>query len=151
MALAAFTLKGMKKVQDSLAKKARKLENRRKVNAQAIALTDKWIQKNFQRQGLLAHPGTGWKPLSPVTLMMRRKGPKKTGRVMILQDTGTMRSRWKHFWDTWVAKIQAGVDYAYKHHYGKEGLPVRRVLPTEKQIGPDLKKLFAKFVRGILK
>jgi len=151
MALAAFKLVGMKALQDSLTSKARKLENRRKVNAQAVALTDKWIQKNFQTQGRLAHPGTGWKPLSPVTLMMRRKGPKKTGRVMILQDTGTMRSRWKHFWDTWVAKIQAGVDYAYKHHYGKEGLPVRRVLPTEKQIGPDLKKLFAKFVRNILK
>jgi len=151
MALAAFKLVGMKALQDSLTAKARKLENRRKVNAQAVALTDKWIQKNFQTQGRLAHPGTGWKPLSPVTLMMRRKGPKKTGKVMILQDTGTMRSRWKHFWDAWVAKIQAGVDYAYKHHYGKEGLPVRRVLPTQKQIGPDLKKLFAKFVRNILK
>ena len=151
MALAAFKLKGMKALQDSLTKKARKLENRRKVNAQAIALTDRWIQKNFQTQGKLAHPGTGWKPLSPVTIMMRRKGPKKTGKVMILQDTGTMRGRWKHFWNAWVAKIQAGVDYAYKHHFGKDGLPVRRVLPTQKQIGPDLKKLFAKFVRKILK
>ena len=149
--LASFTMIGIKQLQHHLDSRIQQLNNRRAVNAQAIALTDRWIQKNFQSQGKLAHPGTGWKELSLTTIMMRRKGPKKTGKVMILQDTGTMRSRWKHFWDAWVAKIQAGVDYAYKHHFGKEGLPVRKILPTQKQIGPEIKKLYAKWCEKILK
>jgi len=149
--LASFTMIGIKQLQHHLDSRIQQLNNRRAVNAQAIAVTDRWIQKNFQSQGKLAHPGTGWKELSPMTIMLRRKGPKKTGKIMILQDTGTMRSRWKHFWDPWVAKIQAGVDYAYKHHFGKDNLPVRRILPTQKQIGPEIKKLYEKFVRKILK
>jgi len=149
--LASFTMIGIKQLQHHLDSRIQQLNNRRAVNAQAIALTDRWIQKNFQSQGKLAHPGTGWKELSPMTIVLRRKGPKKTGKIMILQDTGTMRSRWKHFWDAWVAKIQAGVDYAYKHHFGKEGLPVRKILPTQKQIGPEIKKLYAKWCEKILK
>jgi len=149
--LASFTMIGIKQLQKHMDSRIQQLNNRRTVNAQAIAVIDRWIQKNFQTQGRLAHPGTGWKELSPMTIMMRRKGPKKTGKIMILQDTGTMRSRWKHFWDAWVAKIQAGVDYAYKHHFGKDNLPIRRILPSQKQIGPEIKKLYAAFVRKILK
>ena len=149
--LASFTMIGIKQLQHHLDSRIQQLNNRRAVNAQAIAVIDRWIQKNFQSQGKLAHPGTGWKELSPMTIMLRRKGPKKTGKVMILQDTGTMRSRWKHFWDAWVAKIQSGVDYADKHHYGKDNLPVRRILPNQKQIGPEIKKLYEVFCRKILK
>jgi len=149
--LASFTMIGIKQLQKHMDSRIQQLNNRRTVNAQAIALTDRWIQKNFQTQGKLAHPGTGWKELSPMTIMLRRKGPKKTGKVMILQDTGTMRSRWKHFWDARVAKIQAGVDYAYKHHFGKDNLPVRRILPSQKQIGREIKKLYEVFCRKILK
>jgi len=150
-ALASFTMIGIKQLQKHMDSRVQKLQNRKTVNAQAVAVTDRWIQKNFQTQGKLAHPGTGWKELSPVTIAMRRKGPKKTGRIMILQDTGTMRSRWKHYWDAWIAKIQAGVNYAYKHHLGKDNLPVRRILPTQKQIGPQIKELYAKWARKILK
>jgi len=137
-------------LQRHLDSRVQQLNNRRTVNARAIAVVDRWIQKNFQMQGRLAHPGVGWKPLSPVTIMMRRQGPGKTGRFMILQDTGTMRGRWKRYWDPWIAKMQAGVEYAYKHHFGK-GVPKRRILPTQKQIGPEIKKLYAAFCRKILR
>ena len=150
MSLAIFQMIGIKQLQRHLDSRVQQLNNRRRVNAQAIAVVDRWIQKNFQTQGRLAHPGTGWKPLSPVTIMMRRQGQKATGRMMILQDTGTMRSRWKRYWDPWIAKMQAGVEYAYYHHFGK-GNPKRRILPTQKQIGPEIKKLYAEFCRKIVK
>lgn len=150
MKLAIFQMIGIKQLQKHMDSRIQQLENRRSVNAKAVAEVDKWIQRNFQEQGRLAHPGIGWKPLSPVTILMRRKGPRKTGRFMILQDTGTMKGRWKHFWDPWVAKVQAGVDYAYRHHYGK-GVPKRRILPTQAQIGPAIKKLYAEFCEKILK
>ena len=149
--LASMRIVGLEALKRSLEAKARKLQNRKTVNARAVAVTQAWIDKNFQQQGRLAHPGRGWKELSPNTLMMRRRGPRRLKVVKILQDTGTMRSRWKHFWSAWVAKIQSGVDYAYKHHYGEEGLPVRRVLPTEEQIGPKIKEVFRDFVERVLR
>jgi len=148
--LLLFSMRGVKQLEHHLDSRVQKLSNRRTVNARAVLLVDRWIQKNFQTQGRLAHPGTGWKELSPVTIALRRKGPKKRFGEMILQDTGWMRSHWKHFWDAWNIKLQASADYAYKHHYGID-VPKRRIIPTQKQIGPDIKKLYAKFVRDILR
>jgi len=150
--LAAFQIIGMNVLQSHLARKARDLENRRKINAQAVGLVDRWIMKNFQTEGKLAHPGKGWQPLSEATIAMRRRGPRKERKIMILQDTGTMRSRWKHYWDAWVGKIQSGVDYAYKHHYGQAMfIPPRRILPSQKQIEPDISKLYQTWIKGVLK
>ncbi|MBW2638370.1 MAG: hypothetical protein JRC86_12825 [Deltaproteobacteria bacterium] len=127
-------------------KKAQRLENRRKVNARAVAATDKWIQDNFESQGSLAMGGKGWRSISAQTLLGRREG-SGSGSHKILQDTGDLKKRWKHTWDHRLGKIQSGVDYAEPHHYGNAWLPVRRILPMDRQIWPILEKLYAKFLK----
>ncbi len=145
-----MSIKGIKALQRRMSKMGRGLKDRRKVNARAVVVTDRWIQKNFQQEGALAYPGTGWKPLSPVTIAARRKGKGK-GSVKILQDTGQLRSRWKKLWTSKFAKIQSGVPYSDKHHKGVGHIPERRILPTEAQIRPELMKLFADFIKKVIK
>lgn len=131
-------LKGFQQVQNSLNRKLGKVENTQVLNARLVLGAENWIQKNFQEQGKLAHPDTGWKPLSAATLMRRRK---KGAGAKILMDTGTMRSRWKHNWNKRTGTLQSGVPYAAKHHYGWQSLPVRRIMPTEAQLRPIIKKI----------
>lgn len=133
-----------------MTRKQKKLDNRTLTNKKAVILLDRWIQKNFQSEGDLAYPGKGWEPLDPKTIAARRKGEKIDREDKILQDTGQLRSRWKHTWTQRSAKIQSGVDYGEYHEKGK-GVPERRVLPTEEQIMPELLKLFGKFVQTSLK
>jgi len=147
--LASFRIKGMNKLENKLQKVVKSLDDRKKVHGQAVVIGDKWIQDNFTKQGALAYPGTGWKQLSPTTIMMRRKGPKSTLFPKILIDTGTMRSRWKHLWSARQAAIQSGVDYSVKHHTGKD-VPERRILPSAEQIMPKLKALFLTWIKGII-
>lgn len=140
---------GFSELQRSVSKKMAELQNRQRVNAQATVVVDRWIQKNFQQQGKLAMGGSGWRPLSQQTLAMRRHGDGG-GKAKILIDTGTLRSRWKHLWTSSLAKVQSGVDYAAQHHFGKF-VPVRRILPSDKQIWPELKKLYERFIGKVLK
>jgi len=141
---------GFNLLQWAMDRRMQKLKNREKVNAQATVVVDRWIQKNFDEQGRLAMGGSGWRPLAAQTLAMRRKG-FGTGSAKILQDTGTLKKKWKHLWTAGLAKVQSGVDYARHHHYGMYGLPVRRILPTDKQIWPALKKLYEKFIGRAMK
>ena len=149
MAVPVFmSVKGIKTLQRRMSKVGKGLKDRRKLNARSVVLVDRWIQKNFQQEGQLAYPGTGWQKLSPVTIASRRKGK---GSVKILQDTGQMRSRWKKFWTSKFAKVQSGVPYSEKHHEGLGHIPERRILPTEAQIKPDLLKLYSNFIKTLIK
>ena len=151
MTTISMEMKGTDKLMRSMAGRSKKLSSRKQTNAMAVTLVDRWIMKNFQTEGQLAMGGTGWKPLSPITIWhRRRKGGKIPGRVMILQDTGTMRQRWTHIADNDVAIIRSGVDYARSHQEG-EGVPMRRILPLEKQIKPELMKIYGKFVSAAIR
>jgi phage gpG-like protein len=118
------------------------------LNAQLTLGAENWIQKNFQEQGRLAQPDTGWKELSPATLMRRRK---HGAGAKILMDTGQLRSRWKRMWDDKQGVIQSGVPYAAKHHHGLEGLPVRRILPSKEQLSPIIKEISEVWLKEALK
>jgi len=147
----SYKLKGIK----DLAKKGDKvrgsLNKRREINAKAVVLLDRWIQKNFQTQGKLAEGGSGWKPLKEATILRRRKGPRP-GSPKILQDTGTMKSRWKHIWSAKLAGIQSGVNYSKFHDKGtRRGLPRRKITPMRKQIWPEVVKLYGKWMGKILR
>jgi len=141
---------GFSLLQRGIERRMQELKNRRRVNAEATVVVDKWIQENFARQGVPAMGGSGWRPLSARTLAGRRKGEaRRSSRILI--DTGALKSRWKHQWDVNLAKVQSGVDYADEHHYGKFGLPVRRIIPLERQIWPLLQKLYKKYIVRVLK
>lgn len=134
---------GFNYFQRKMAERAKKLKEMETVNRKATVLVDRWIQKNFQQQGVPAMGGTGWRKLSSQTLKMRRR---PGGSIKILQHKGTLRSKWKHLWTRNLAKVQSGVDYAKKHHEGWGPLPVRRILPLARQIQPALEKLFKGFI-----
>jgi phage gpG-like protein len=127
----------------NMAKRQARLNQRRAVNARAVTVVDRWIQKNFQSQG--GNVG-GWKPLAEAT-----KTPKRGGdSAKILQDTGTMRAKWNHIATSKEAKIVSGVDYSIYHNEGK-GVPERRILPTNAEIWPALKKVYGNFIKDSLK
>ena len=130
------------------------ISDREKVNAQAVVIVDRWIQKNFESEG---EPFGGWTPLSPVTIAMRTRN--KEGNVRILQDTGQLKTRWKHLYDEKTAAIQSGVPYATLHNNGgwtKFGgslvrVPKRQILPEKEHIWDKLKKLFSADLQKKLK
>lgn len=144
-ALASLKLIGFEAVSRSMERKRKKLKDQSKANAQAVVIADRWIQKNFQEQGKAVG---GWQPLAPATMAARRRGKKPLG-TKILIDTGELRRRWKHLYNSKMAAIQSGVDYAEKHEKGI-GVPKRRILPESKDIMPDLKKIFGEFIEGII-
>lgn len=141
---------GFSLLQRSIDKRMQKLRHRERVNQRAAVAVDRWIQENFKSQGKLAMGGGGWRPLSAVTLARRRRGTARFA-ARILVDTGTLKSRWKHIWTASLAKVRSGVDYARHHHFGEYGLPVRRILPLDRQIWPTLEKLYSDYIRKILK
>jgi len=134
---------GVRALTSIMNKRRDKLANFRRVNAKAVVVVEKWIQKNFQQEGAMAQEG-GWKKLSPATIAMRRSGSSK-----ILQDTGRLKNEWKKQWTNKSGIIQASMPYAIKHHKGM-GVPKRPILPTEPQIMPELLKVYGTHVRTSL-
>lgn len=141
---------GLSALQKSMRKRAQSLKNREKVNAQATVVVDGWIQRNFNAQGAMSMGGKGWKPLQAATLKARRHGLGK-GSGKILQNSGDLRKRWKHLWSVKLAKVQSGVTYGIYHEKGTKHLPVRRILPQNKQIWPLIEKLYSQFIKKILR
>lgn len=72
------------------------------------------VMENFRRQGTEDEP---WKPLSPVTIKMRRKG-KGRGSPRILQDTGTLMGSIIPTYDERRALVGTTLNYAIKHQFG---------------------------------
>jgi len=136
---------GFDAMKGSLAKKQKKLKERQRLNAQAVVIVDRWIQKNFQSEG---GPQGGWEPLKTSTIKGRKRGGDR-----ILQDTGILKSRWKHLYTPEKAAVMSGVDYGVYHDSDKprKKLPHRKILPREKQIMPLLLKIYKKFIGMTLK
>ena len=136
----------------------KKLKRRKDTNAKCTAFLERWIQDNFKTQGQKA-TGSGWKPLSPVTIEMRRKG-KGTASAKILEDTGMLKNRWKRFYTDQDAYIESGVNYGWKHEEGDPNnrfmgrpapIPQRKILPKKAQIWPDIKKIYQIFLKETLR
>ena len=141
---------GYNLLHDAMQARRKKLIDRTKTNAAAVAAVDAWIQKNFEQQGKLAMDGKEWQPLQSQTLSRRRHGIGGGG-VKVLQDIGTMKKKWKHMWNARVGKIQSGVEYSRYHHEGTKFLPVRRIIPSREQVRPILTAIYKKFIRRALK
>jgi len=142
---------GMKAFQQAMKNRLKKLKDRRKVYGRAVVIIDRWIQKNFQQEGKLAMGGGGWKSLAAATIEQRRKGKKSRFGTKILQDRGWLRDKWKKTWTARYGAVQSKMDYSEGHHKGLGHLPERRILPTEKQMMPELTKVFEHFVSVSIK
>lgn len=146
-------IRGFEALKVSMARRKQNLQNRTRLNAQAVATVDRFIQKNFESEGSLTHEGTGWAPLAASTIAQRKRN--KSGSVKILQDTGSLKSRWKHLYDAKRALVASSMGYGTQHDKGmphrKPPLPQRRILPREKHIMPMLLKIYKKFVQVAIK
>lgn len=156
MADFAIKMVGLNLLQRNMLRRQNTLKNRRKANAQAVAILDRWVQKNFEGEGKLAMGGKGWRPLSPSTLLAREKGygiykGHASSNPRILQNVGNLKTQWKHFFTHKIGKLQSQMDYGMSHHKGVGRLPVRRILPLDRQIKPKLRKHFEWFKRNAIK
>lgn len=147
---------GLKRLQRKMLRRKNRLTGgnargvSKKANMQALAVVDRWIQKNFDGQGKLSMGGGGWQPLSARTLLARQKGwgdYVKSNNPKILQNKGNLKNRWKHYASERTSYIRSTTDYGIYHHKG-EGVPKRRITPTQKQIRPQLKKHYRWFIRN---
>ncbi len=143
---------GLNSLKKRMVNNRKRLERRRTPNKKAVITLDRWIQKNFQQEGGLLKEK--WKPLSPVTIAMRRKGAKSHKGHKILQDTGDLRMKWKHYYDNKKAFIRSGVPYAVYHDSEKprkSNLPRRQILPDKEHVLDKLLKIYSGFVRTSLR
>lgn len=62
--------------------------------------------------------GQKWKPLSPLTIMMRKKRRKKATSVGILKDTGRLRQSIRPKSNEHGAEVSTNVEYAAIHNFG---------------------------------
>jgi len=104
------------------------LRNRRKANARAVTLMDRWVQLNFKTKG---HNVGGWKSLADATKTKKRGGES----AVPLQDTGDLKRKWQHIATDKTAILRSAVDYGVPHDQGGRNNrpPQRRILPDEKE------------------
>lgn len=132
-----------------------RLANRRIMHKRIIVELDKWVKKNFEKEGQLAYPGKGWEPLKAQTILAKKKGwgdYVATSKGMILHNKGFLKSKWGHNFTKRGASYFSKVEYGPYHHKpsSKSDLPERRILPTEKQFRPTLKKMGLAHIRVAL-
>jgi phage gpG-like protein len=165
MADTIFKIVNAKQFQASIRKKAKLLKRQGGTGGpyhMAVIYLDRWIQKNFDHDGRDAMPETGgWKKLSDVTLLARKKGwgdYVKDSAPSILRNRGTLKKSWKHDYNNRRAIIEnyataKGSTYYYgvAHDEGKGRLPERRILPKEKQVSKKIKEIFGHWIRTSMK
>jgi phage gpG-like protein len=111
---------------------------------------DQWVQRNFRTQG--GKVG-GWKPLAAGGRWKESSSGKRIfdANAKILQDT----ARLKFSFIPWASKKSTGigsdVPYSEQHEKGLNGLPVRRMLPTQTEVNGDLNEIMADHVLGVIR
>lgn len=106
------------------------------------------IGERFEGEGI---PPQRWQPLSPVTILRRRKGKKRKGSSKILQDTGHLKRSFMfgvdHVFDVSPLHVTVGskVPYAGIHQFGgmagrgkKVHIPARPMVRKPEEV-PQLK------------
>ncbi len=155
----ALYVQGMDEMKRQIAKAAVEMNRRELAFKKSVAVIDRWIQDNFRTQG--GKVG-GWAPLSAATYYGGIKGQRVTKKGIsaamrrhilkkkILQDTGTLRMKWKHTWDNDHGAVVSAVEYGHWHDDGTDKMPQRRILPTEEEAWTLVKPLFSKHIADAL-
>ena len=115
-----------------------------------IVELDKWVQKNFEEDGKKAYPGKGWEKLDKRTILAKKKGWGQyvsATKPLILRNKGLLKSSWGANYTDRGASYFSKRDYGHFHHDGSGHLPERRILPTQKQFAPILRKMGLKHIR----
>ena len=153
-----FQIIGARKLESKIRKIDSKMKRTEDLNHKGVILADRWVQKNLQKQGSLAHEGGKWQRLKEATIKARRRGRKKSKSVKILENIGTLRGSWKKYWNRRVGILEnyatsekGSYYYGLAHHEGRGHLPERRIMPSKKQFMPELLKLAGKWVKTNLK
>ncbi len=119
---------GLNTQQKKLNRMAKSVANRRAMFTQIGIKVINEISNTFKGE---SHEGKPWKPLSPVTIAMRRSGGI-SGTIKILQDTGKLRREFVSKPTNNDVKIGTPTEYAPKHEFG-ENIPRRQMLPSRER------------------
>jgi hypothetical protein len=130
---------------DGLRRFRKRLKSGRDIGRDALAVVDRWIQKNFESEGTKVG---GWQALKKATIKRRRKQTST-----ILQDTGWLKRSWVYEVGRLEAVLKEGSKkgkkaigktiheafYGAFHDKGAGALPERRILPHPEEIEKDVK------------
>jgi len=111
-------------------------------NAQAGVMLDAWVQRNFNAEGGLVG---GWTPF--VRGGRRLRGGGFDASAKLLQDTGALRASFRPFWSARQVGIGSDIPYSRYHEFGTTRAPARRMLPSEREIMPQLMRIYDRWTR----
>jgi len=147
--MTSILIKGVNALIANNKRTIRDLQNRKTLNLASVIEVEKWVKRNFQKEGTLHDsPSLHWKPLSKRTLAERRKGKGK-GRPKILDDTGRLKSNWKRSASDRFGVLESMLEYSSTHEFGEGKVPKRKIFPTQKQTDKILDPVFDKFKKKI--
>lgn len=98
-------------------------------NRQIAAYLDRWVQTNFRQEG---RPVGGWTPFKRGGRVLR--GGRIDRSAKLLQHTGRLRASFERLVTKRRTGIYTDLYYAEFHEFGTVHLPVRRMLPTEREV-----------------
>ena len=133
-------------LQKQLARKISALRDWRLLNRQVSVKLFQWVERNFKTEGKqLADPA--WPPLKAGGRWKKLPGGKRTfdPSAKVLQDTGLLRQSFSPpYYDSKMARVAAHGErepVADKHHFGRNGLPQRQLVPRKDQVIGDILRI----------
>lgn len=124
-----------------LRQKQMKLKNLRPAMQSVAIMLQEIVMENFKAEG---RP-TPWKPLSPVTIAIKKK---KHGTLPpMLVDSGTLRRSIHHTHGNDYAKVSTPVTYAKKHQEGLGNVPARPFMVLPQSEVPKLVEVVRRYVK----
>ena len=135
----------VEQLKKELGARHKKLSAFKHVHKKAAIFLDQWVQQNFKSEG--GKVG-GWLPFAAGGRWRKGKGLDTSAKL--LQDTGRLRLSYLPFATTREAGIGSKLPYSKSHEQGL-GVPVRRVLPVDKDVRGAILSMFDAHARGVTK
>lgn len=126
----------IEQLKKELGARHKKLSTFKHVHKKAAIFLDQWVQRNFKSEG--GNVG-GWKPFAIGGRWLKGTGLDTTAKL--LQDTGRLRLSYLPFATKRNAGIGSELPYSIVHEHGL-GVPVRRVLPVDKDVRGAILSMF---------
>ena len=154
------------KVSKKVKASGRKLSKLEIAHKKISVMLDAWVQRNFKSSG--GKVG-GWKPFQTYCVGGARSpyGLSKTcgvGRIIgnkggrkidtsakLLMDTGKLRISFKPFSDAKEAGIGSKIKYSKPHEKGLGHLPKRRMLPEDKDVKKEVRRIYEDHIKWAVK
>jgi phage gpG-like protein len=136
--------RGLKSMAQAIAKFGRLAGDTAKLNKLRVAVADKLIERNFQREGFFAG---GWVELRPQT----RREKARIGKQKKLQRTGNLKNNRTLKASAREASITFDEPYASTHHFGdkERKIPSRPLFVKRSEWEKEDAKVVKKFAQSI--